>query len=165
MVIYIPWRHQLSGTELGGGGGGEARSQTHKRLKERFLLGRNRTKRAHFRGSPLYQTTYNRKTEKQTINSTYFVSVGYGRLAEGKGTRLTDVIKKRAWRKLYDAINRLCLKKKNIEEEKEAGGNRRIDIAGKCFLRLKSVLLITCVFWIQIWYSIPIYVNIVCAQS
>ena len=50
------------------------RSKTHKRLKERFLLRRNRTKRANFRGSPLFQASYNNKnkqTEKQTINSTY----------------------------------------------------------------------------------------------
>ena len=40
------------------------RSQTHKRLKERFLIGRNRTERAQFRGSPLFQATYNRKTNK-----------------------------------------------------------------------------------------------------
>ena len=53
------------------------RSKTHERLKERFLIGRNRTKRAHF------------------INSTYLVSVGYGRLAEGKGHE-TDSPGKRA---------------------------------------------------------------------
>ena len=46
------------------------RSKAHKRLKERFLIGRNRTKRANFRESPLFQATYNRKTEEQTINST-----------------------------------------------------------------------------------------------
>ena len=31
-----------------------------------------------FRGSPLFQATYNIKTEKQTISSTYLVSVGCG---------------------------------------------------------------------------------------
>ena len=36
---------------------------THKRLKERLLIGRNRTKRAHFRGKPLFQATYNSTTE------------------------------------------------------------------------------------------------------
>ena len=51
------------------------RSKTQKRLKEHFLIGQNRTKRANFRGSPLFQVTYNIKTEKQTINSTYLVSV------------------------------------------------------------------------------------------
>ena len=60
------------------------RSKTHKRLKERFLIRRNRTKRANFRGCPLCQATYNIKTEKQTINSTHLVSVGCGRLVEGK---------------------------------------------------------------------------------
>ena len=34
------------------------RSKTRKRLKERFLIRRNRTKRANFRGSPLFQDTY-----------------------------------------------------------------------------------------------------------
>ena len=61
------------------------RFKTLKILKERFFIGRNRTKRAHFRGSPLFQATYNRKTEKQTINTTCLESVGYGKLAEGKG--------------------------------------------------------------------------------
>ena len=68
----------------GGGGGGTSqiirtqakRSKTHRRLKERFLIGRNRTKRANFRGSPLFQATYNVKTAKQTINPTHLVSVG-----------------------------------------------------------------------------------------
>ena len=45
------------------------RSKTHKRRKECFLIGQNRTKHAHFQGSP--QATYNIKTEKQTINSAY----------------------------------------------------------------------------------------------
>ena len=57
----------------------------HTRPKERFLIGRNRTKWANFQGSPLFQATYNIKTEKQTINSFYLVSVRCGRLAEGKG--------------------------------------------------------------------------------
>ena len=61
------------------------RSKTHKRLNERFFIGQNRTKHATFWGSPLFQASYNIKTEKQTINSTYLVSVGCGRLAEGKG--------------------------------------------------------------------------------
>ena len=61
------------------------KSKIDKRLKQSFLFRRNRTKRANFRGSPLFQSTYNNKTEKQTISSTYLVSVGCGRLAEGKG--------------------------------------------------------------------------------
>ena len=37
-------------------------------------------------GSPLFQAMYNiKKKEKQTINSTYLVSVGCGKLAEGNG--------------------------------------------------------------------------------
>ena len=58
------------------------RSKIHKRLKERFLIGRNRTTLAHFRGSPLFFKL--RTTTKQTINSTYLVSVGCGKLAERK---------------------------------------------------------------------------------
>ena len=45
------------------------RSKTHKRLKERFLVGPNRTKRANFRGSPLYHAMYNIKTEDLTNTS------------------------------------------------------------------------------------------------
>ena len=56
--------------------GEKKRSKTHKRLKERSLIGRNRTKRANFRGSHLFQATYDIKTEEQTINSTYLVKVG-----------------------------------------------------------------------------------------
>ena len=47
------------------------RSKTHKRLKERFLVRRKRTKRANFRGGPPFQARYNNETEKQTINSIY----------------------------------------------------------------------------------------------
>ena len=63
------------------------RFKTRKRLKELFPIGWNRTKRENFRWSPLFQTTYNIKTEKQTINSTYLASVGCGRLAEVKGLK------------------------------------------------------------------------------
>ena len=60
-------------------------SKTHKRLKERLLIGRNRTQRAHFRESPIFQTTYDIKTEEEkTINSIYLMS-DVRRLAEGKG--------------------------------------------------------------------------------
>ena len=62
----------------------EKRSQTHKRLLL-ILIEWNGTKRAHFRGSPLFQARYNLKAEKTTIHSTYLVSVRCGRLAEGKG--------------------------------------------------------------------------------
>ena len=37
---------------------GTRRSKTHKRLKERFLIGRNRTKCANFRGSPKWRFFY-----------------------------------------------------------------------------------------------------------
>ena len=39
------------------------RSKTHMRLIARFLIRRNRSKRAHFRGKPLFQATYNNTTE------------------------------------------------------------------------------------------------------
>ena len=42
----------------------KTRSKTDKKLKERFLIGRNRTKRANFRGSPLFLATQKTKTEK-----------------------------------------------------------------------------------------------------
>ena len=61
------------------------RSKTHQRLEERFLIGRNRTTSANFRGIPLFQARYNIKTQKQSISSTSLVSVGCERLAEGKG--------------------------------------------------------------------------------
>ena len=48
--------------------------------RELFLIGQNRTKCANFWGSPLFQATYNLKTEMQTMNSPYLVSVGWGRL-------------------------------------------------------------------------------------
>ena len=44
-------------------------SRTYKRLKDRFLIERNRTKRAHFRGSPLFSSYVqhkNRRKNKQT---------------------------------------------------------------------------------------------------
>ena len=78
--------------------------QTQKRLRENFLTRRNGKKGTHFRGSPLFQATYkkppkttqnNKKqkqkqhTQKKQTNNrkhlTYFLSVGCGRLAEGKG--------------------------------------------------------------------------------
>ena len=49
----------------------ESKDPKHTRLKEHFLIGRNRTKYANFWGSPLFQATCNIKTGKQTINSTW----------------------------------------------------------------------------------------------
>ena len=60
-------------------------TQEINKKKQRFLIVGNRTKRAHFRESPLFQAMYNIKRKTQTINSTYLVSVRCGRLAEGKG--------------------------------------------------------------------------------
>ena len=41
-----------------------------------------------FKDVPFFKLRATKKTEKQTINSTYLVSVGCRRLAEGKGQRL-----------------------------------------------------------------------------
>ena len=43
----------------------EKNPKTHKRLKERFLIGRNTTKFAKFRGSPRFQATYNIKNRRR----------------------------------------------------------------------------------------------------
>ena len=56
------------------------RSKTHKRLKGRFLSGRNRRNRAHFRKVLFFKL---RTTEKQTINSSYFVSVKCSEVGTG----------------------------------------------------------------------------------
>ena len=45
----------------------ESRSKTHKKLKERFLIRRNRTKHANFRCNHLFQVTYN-TTENSQMN-------------------------------------------------------------------------------------------------
>ena len=96
------------------------RSKTHKRLKERFLTGRNRSKRANVRGSPLFQATFNTKTEKQTINSTYLASEGIG--------MFVFLFLCCAWLEKEDFLENLHVL--------------------SCFVQLKSVLLISCVFWI-----------------
>ena len=61
-----------------------SRSKTHKRLKEHFLIGRNRTKHANFQQSPLFQDMYIINTDKQTIQL-ILCQLDAGRLAEGKG--------------------------------------------------------------------------------
>ena len=45
-----------------------ARSKTHKSLKECLLIGRNRTKRANFRRSPLFQARYSRKKNQFNLS-------------------------------------------------------------------------------------------------
>ena len=62
-------------------------SGRHERFKECFLIGRNRTKRANFRGSPFFRATYILNTEKQTINSNYLVSV---RCSEASGRKTSN---------------------------------------------------------------------------
>ena len=43
--------------------------------REHFSIAQNRTKRAHFRGSPLFQATYNIKTEEANNELTWLLSV------------------------------------------------------------------------------------------
>ena len=57
-----------SETELAASVLKKKRSKTHKRLKERYLTGRNRTRHANFREGPIFQATCNVKTGIQTIN-------------------------------------------------------------------------------------------------
>ena len=64
--------------------------KTHKRLKVRFLIGRNRINSTHFRESPLFQATCNIKTEKQTIQL-ILCQLDVRRLAEGIGHETDDV--------------------------------------------------------------------------
>ena len=56
----------------------------HKRWKERFLIGRSRTERPNFQGSPLFQATYNIKTEKQLVQL-ILCQLDVRRQAQGKG--------------------------------------------------------------------------------
>ena len=84
----------------------------------------------------------NLKTEKQTIHSTYLLSVGCGRLAEGKFVFLLYV----AW-------------KRGLPQKHLHGLS--------CFIQLKSVLLISCAFWIffqnagsQLWFRFCSYINL-----
>ena len=51
-------------------------------VKERFLIWQNRTKCAHFRGSPLFQALFHIKTDKQTIYSLSLCQLDAGRLTE-----------------------------------------------------------------------------------
>ena len=60
--------------------------KTHTKLKERFSIGRNRTKRANFLGSPLFQATNNIKTKNQ-FNLSRVIEM-LGGLRKEKGTRL-----------------------------------------------------------------------------
>ena len=53
--------------------------------RECFLIGQNKSKRTNFRGSPLFQATYNIKKEKQTISWFSLCQLDARRLAEGKG--------------------------------------------------------------------------------
>ena len=47
----------------------------HTRLKERFLIRRNRTKRAHFRGNPLF-TSYPQQYNRKQLNQLIFCPFG-----------------------------------------------------------------------------------------
>ena len=62
------------------------------------------------------------------------LNVGLGGWRKEKGTRPTDVLKKRAWRNLYDEINKWCQKKKRKWKKREKREEIKlyIYIAGKC---------------------------------
>ena len=65
----------------------EKRSKTHKRLKERFLIIRNRTKRANFRCNHLFQATHN-TTENSKTNLS--LSVGCQEAGGRKRLKLAE---------------------------------------------------------------------------
>ena len=48
-------------------------TKTHKRLKERFLIRRNRAKLAKFRGIPLFQATYKKKERQKNKQLIQFI--------------------------------------------------------------------------------------------
>ena len=72
------------------------------------------------------------KQKKQIIDLIYLVSVRCGRLAEAKGHETDWRDKEKAWRKLYDAINRWRQKKKKRRKKK-----KRVEVAKMvvCFTR------------------------------
>ena len=57
-------------------------SHTHKRLKERFLIRRNRTTRANFEVVLFFKL---RTMQQKTVKPTYLCPLGARKLAEGKG--------------------------------------------------------------------------------
>ena len=79
-TVTVPYLKKSEAEFTASVSGKKKRSKTHKRLKERFLIGRNMTKRANFRGSPLFQATYNINVQhkhRKTNNSTSLVSVRF----------------------------------------------------------------------------------------
>ena len=80
------------------------RSKTHQRLKERFLIRRNRTKRANSRGNPLFQATYN-TTQQKTVKPTYLSSVCCQEAGGRKRARdCLDEKRRRASRPLFQKL-------------------------------------------------------------
>ena len=77
----------------------EKRSKTHKRLKERFLIRRSKTKHANFQGKPLFQTTYNNTTENSWFDSFLLLYVAWKRGFPQKFARfvLFHLIEKRSF--------------------------------------------------------------------
>ena len=63
------------------------RSKTHTRLKDRFLMRRNRTKCANFQGKSLFQAMYNNTMENSQTNLS-FVRLMPGSWREEKGMKL-----------------------------------------------------------------------------
>ena len=78
-TAWAVWRESKTHTEI---------DPEHTRIKtERFLMGQNRKKRANFQGSPLFQATYNIKTN----NLLCLCQLDAGRLAEGKHAEMVDL--------------------------------------------------------------------------
>ena len=58
-----------------------------------LLIGQNRTKRVNFRGSPLFQATYNIKTENKQLFQLILCQLDVGGWQKEKGTRPTLALK------------------------------------------------------------------------
>ena len=123
-------------------------SKTHKSLKERFLIKQNRTKHAKFWGSPLFQAMYNtEKKNKQLIQLINFIlcQLDAWRLAEG-GKKLFPSASLLAsnWHKIswINCLFYFCCMQLEKEDFLE-----NLHVLS-CFVKIKSVLLISCVFWI-----------------
>ena len=74
------------------------------------------------------------KNRRKKNSSTYLVSVGCGRLVEGNGQETESLF--------------LCCTKLEIDDFLE-----NVHVLS-CFVQLKSVLLISCVFWIILHYDL-----------
>ena len=77
-------------------------SKTHKRLKERFLIGRNGTKRANFPGSHFFKLRTTWKQEIKWLIPFILCQLDVGGWRKEKGTRLLN-----EWRELRSTVSLL----------------------------------------------------------